>query len=157
MTIKQDSIILSSVKKKPLQAVFALEINVKHNNKPNNHNSDNNKLDELIWLSLLFDFYGELLGDYKKQIFEDYILNDLSLSEVADEAGISRQGVHDIIKRCTQKLNEYEEKLHLAKKFEMVKNSLDEINKLINHMKITSDYKVIDKIEQISQDILNEL
>ena len=64
----------------------------------------NEKLKEVYELSILYDFYGELLGDHKKQIFEDYVLNDLSLAEIADNAGISRQGVHDIIRRCTKAL-----------------------------------------------------
>lgn len=120
-------------------------------------NQEKDRLKDLIYLSLLYDFYGELLDDHKKQIYEDYILNDLSLSEIADEAGISRQGVHDIIKRCSKKLKEYEEKLHLAEKFELIKKKVDEIKVLSNHMKITNDYNEIDRIEQISQEILNEL
>ena len=68
----------------------------------------NEKLKEVYELSILYDFYGELLGDHKKQIFEDYVLNDLSLAEIADNAGISRQGVHDIIRRCTKALRGYE-------------------------------------------------
>ena len=76
-----------------------------------------NEMEEIVELSLLFDFYGEMLGDHKKQIFEDYVLNDLSLAEIADEAGISRQGVHDTVKRCTKQLKEYEAALHLVEKF----------------------------------------
>ena len=75
------------------------------------------KLDGLVHLSMLYDFYGELLSEHKKRIFEDYILNDLSLSEIADELNISRQGVHDMVKRCTQELKDYEEKLSLVKIF----------------------------------------
>ena len=77
----------------------------------------NEKLKEVYELSILYDFYGELLGDHKKQIFEDYVLNDLSLAEIADNAGISRQGVHDIIRRCTKALRGYEEALCLAEKY----------------------------------------
>ena len=76
------------------------------------------KLQEIVRLSILFDFYGEMLDDHKKQIFSDYVLNDYSLSEIADETGLSRQGVHDIVKRCTKKIKEYEEKLSLVNKFD---------------------------------------
>ena len=82
------------------------------------------KLQEIYELSILYDFYGELLSDHKKRIFEDYILNDLSLSEIADNTGISRQGVHDIIKRCTKALRGYEKALHLAEKFGRIKRLL---------------------------------
>lgn len=65
----------------------------------------------------LYDFYGELLTEHQKSVYEDVVLNDLSLSEIAQERGISRQGVHDLIKRCDRILNSYEEKLHLVERF----------------------------------------
>ena len=65
--------------------------------------------------SLLYDFYGELLTEHQKEIYEDFILNDLSLGEIAQDRGISRQGVHDLVKRCDKILNGYEEKLHLLR------------------------------------------
>ena len=60
------------------------------------------RLEEIVQLSILYDFYGDLLSDHKKRIFEDYVLNDLSLSEIAEQKGISRQGVYDIVRRCSQ-------------------------------------------------------
>ena len=73
--------------------------------------------------SLLYDFYGELLTQHQKEIYEDFILNDLSLGEIAIERGISRQGVHDLIKRCDKILNGYEEKLHLIQRFSKTNQS----------------------------------
>lgn len=93
------------------------------------------KLQEIYELSILYDFYGELLSDHKKQIFEDYILNDLSLAEIADNTGISRQGVHDIIKRCTKALRGYEEALHLAEKFGRIKQIVSQIRELAETVK----------------------
>lgn len=66
---------------------------------------------------LLYDFYGELLTEHQKAVYEDAVCNDLSLSEIAQQQGISRQGVHDMIKRCDKLLQEYEEKLHLVEKY----------------------------------------
>ena len=60
----------------------------------------------------LYDFYGELLTDHQKEVYGDVVLNDMSLGEIARERGISRQGVHDMIKRCDRILAGYEEKLH---------------------------------------------
>ena len=54
-------------------------------------------MERIVEQNLLYDFYGELLNDHQKKIYEDAIYNDLSLSEIADEYGISRQGVHDLI------------------------------------------------------------
>ena len=94
--------------------------------------------------SLLYDFYGELLTDHQKEIYEDYVLNDLSLVEIAEQKGISKQGVHDLIKRCDKILNEYESKLKLIEKF---KNNKKDIEKICE---LTKD----DQIKQIAEDIL---
>ena len=75
------------------------------------------ELEQIEYRSMLYDFYGELLTQHQKNIYEDAVFNDLSLGEIADEQGISRQGVHDLIKRCDKILNDYEDKLHLVGKF----------------------------------------
>ena len=66
-------------------------------------------MEKIVEQTLLYDFYGELLNEHQKQIYEDAVFNDLTLSEIADEHGISRQGVHDIIKRVDKTLNGYED------------------------------------------------
>ena len=58
------------------------------------------KMDKLVAQGLLYDFYGELLTDHQRAVYEDVVLRDYSLSEIAKEQGISRQGVHDLIRRC---------------------------------------------------------
>lgn len=120
-------------------------------------NAEDERLREVYELSLLFDFYGELLGEHKKQIFEDYVLNDYSLAEVAGEAGISRQGVHDIIKRCTRSLKEYEEKLHLVEKFEQTKKLVGDIKEISEEIRRSGDVCELEKITMISEQILNEI
>ena len=80
--------------------------------------------------NLLYDFYGELLTDHQKLIYEDAVYNDCSLSELADEYSISRQGVHDLLKRCDRILSEYEEKLGLVKRFDSIKKKAGKIEKL---------------------------
>ena len=86
-------------------------------------------MDKVLEQTLLYDFYGELLTDHQKQIYEDVVLNDYSFSEVAEEKGISRQGVHDLIKRCNKILQEYESKLHLVEKFVTIKEQIEEMEK----------------------------
>lgn len=120
-------------------------------------NAEDERLREVYELSLLFDFYGELLGEHKKQIFEDYVLNDYSLAEVAGEAGISRQGVHDIIKRCTRSLKEYEEKLHLVEKFEQTKKLVGDIKEISEEIRRSGNVFELEKITMISEQILNEI
>lgn len=115
------------------------------------------KLDEFVKLSVLYDFYGELLNDRKKQIFEDYYLNDLSLREIAQELDISRQGVHDIVKRSSKELWEYEERLSLVKKFNEVKEKVSNIKKYCHDVKKSGDLTKIQVIETLADDILKEL
>ena len=86
-------------------------------------------MDKILEQTLLYDFYGELLTDHQKRIYEVVVLNDYSFSEVAEEKGISRQGVHDLIKRCNKILQEYESKLHLVEKFVTIKEQIEEMEK----------------------------
>lgn len=125
-------------------------------------NSQIDKLDEIVQLSILYDFYGELLSEHKKQIFEDYVLNDLSLSEIAQEKGISRQGVHDIVKRCSAELKEYEAKLSLIRKFNIIKDKVGTIKDILSDIPNKDNIYLIDieeaeHIASLADDILKEL
>ena len=62
---------------------------------------------KIVEQGLLYDFYGELLTEHQREIYEAAVYNDMSLTEIADENGISKQGVHDLIKRCTNTLQGY--------------------------------------------------
>ena len=73
-------------------------------------------MEKIVEQGLLYDFYGELLTDHQRHVYEDVVFNDMSLSEIAEEQGISRQGVHDLIKRCDRILAGYEEKLRTGRK-----------------------------------------
>jgi len=74
-------------------------------------------LHEAAGLSVLYEYYGALLPERQRLMFEDYIANDMSLAEIAGEYGMSRQGVLDAVRRSSAKLYEYEEKLRLAERF----------------------------------------
>ena len=86
-------------------------------------------MEKILEQTLLYDFYGELLTEHQKQIYEDVVLNDYSLSEVAQEQGISRQGVHDLVKRCNRILQDYESKLHLVEKFAPIKEQVEQMKR----------------------------
>ena len=113
--------------------------------------------EEIVELSLLFDFYGEMLGEHKKKIFEDYVLNDLSLAEIAEEEGISRQGVHDTVKRCTKQLKDYEAALHLVEKFQNMKNKLTKASELLGVPGKAVDVSDIAKARKLLAEMLEEL
>ncbi len=85
-----------------------------------------NGLEKLEYKGMLYDFYGELLTEHQKKVYEDAVFQDLSLSEIADDQGISRQGVHDLIKRCDKILDDYENKLHLVEKFSKIKRNIQQ-------------------------------
>lgn len=124
-------------------------------------------MEEKIEQAYLYDFYGELLNERQRQVYEDYIFNDLSLGEIASEAGISRQGVHDMIKRCTKALEEYERKLHLIQKFQAAKEKVEQIHTLtktfqenredVNRKNAMVEENIIKEIAEISNQILEEL
>lgn len=113
-------------------------------------------LEKIVKQTLLYDFYGELLTEHQKGIYEEVVLNDFSLSEVAQEHGISRQGVHDMIKRCNKILTGYEEKLHLIEKFLRTQEMVTEINQLAFQFKEEGNIENIEKIQKISQQIIQE-
>ena len=79
--------------------------------------------------SLLYDFYGDLLTQHQKEIYEAYVLQNLSLGEIAEESGISRQGVHDLIRRCNVLLDGYENKLKLVERLLTVREKVGQIQK----------------------------
>ena len=78
---------------------------------------NNSEIDSLLTRDLLFDFYGDLLTEHQKRIFEAVMFDDRSISEVAREEGRSRQSVSELLKRVDQQLQGYEEKLKLVRKF----------------------------------------
>ena len=107
-------------------------------------------MERIVEQNLLYDFYGELLTERQQQVYESVVLEDYSLSEVAEDLGISRQGVHDMIKRCNKTLEEYEQKLHLVEKFLNIRAQVKQIRVLAR------EYHS-DEIVNISNEILEEL
>jgi len=87
-------------------------------------------MDKIYEQAMLFDFYGELLTEHQRSIYEDVVYHDLSLGEIAQERGISRQGVHDLVRRCDRILQDYEDKLHLVERFSKAKKAVKEIERL---------------------------
>lgn len=80
-----------------------------------------------LTMTVLFDFYGEILTEKQKQVIDLYYNDDLSLAEIAEQAQITRQGVRDCIKRAEATMSFMEEKLGLARKFGVAHRSIEEI------------------------------
>ena len=114
-------------------------------------------VEEKLEQTYLYDFYGELLNEHQRRIYEDFVFNDLSLGEIAGDEGISRQGVADMIKRCNKKLADYEKKLHLVRKFLSVKKDVETIHTLTEQFHELKDEQLVERIEAISNQIIEEL
>ena len=112
------------------------------------------KMEKIVEQGLLYDFYGELLTDHQRAVYEDVVLRDYSLSEIAKEQGISGQGAHDLIRRCDRLLQGYEEKLGLVARFYETKKRVEEIHRLSGEFSRTSDPTLIREIERLSNEIL---
>lgn len=106
--------------------------------------------------AMLYDFYGELLTEHQKKIYEDVVYNDFSLSEIAEENGISRQGVHDLIRRCDKTLQEYENKLHLVERFLRIREEMENIQKLTTTPQISRE-ELVNGISELTCKIMEEL
>ena len=105
-------------------------------------------MEKIVEQTLLFDFFCVLLTEHQKIIYEDVVFGDLSFTEAAEARSISRQGVHDMIKRCNKILAEYEDKLHLVEKFQVIKGKVEDIRASADNP---------ERIKQISDEILEEL
>ncbi len=117
-------------------------------------------MDSIVEKSLLFDFYGELLTDHQKRVYSEYIQNDLSVSEMAGLLGISRQGAHDMIRRCEKIMNDYEKRLSLVSHYRKVRKMVAEIQQCALSLKDAGNrddlLSVAQRITELSGSILEE-
>ena len=88
-------------------------------------------MDDNLRLALLFDYYGDLLKENQKEVFNSFVFYDLSLSEIAEQQNISRQAVHDMVKRCIHSLEYYEEKLKLLEQHEAISKKAEKLKGII--------------------------
>ncbi len=119
------------------------------------------KMEKLVRIGILFDFYGKLLSPKQYQVIELYYSNDLTLSEIGEVLQISRQGVFDTLKRAEDKLLKYEEKLGLVDKFHESQDAIRESRNLAREIyeigERSSDDEIVKKarmIENLISDIL---
>lgn len=100
--------------------------------------------------SLLLDFYGELLTDRQRSCYDLHINEDLSLTEIAEQLGISRQGVWDSIRRAESALTEIEDKTGLIGRFEETRKALDELSDLAQAITEASAGELRQKAEELT-------
>ncbi len=110
-------------------------------------------LEKVAWINLLYDFYGQLLTQRQKDFTELYYSQNLSLGEIAAEFTVTRQAVHDTLKRAEQLLSQYEEKLGLVSKFNLERDKLAHAVVLLDE----SGMAVMDERVCKARDIIREV
>lgn len=117
-------------------------------------------MEKIVEQGLLYDFYGELLTGHQQEIYESVVYENLSLGEIAEARGISRQAVHDIVKRCDKILLGYEEKLKLVERFTSIKDKIAQINRLSEQYEsgeLEDPASYGSRIRELSAKIMQEL
>ena len=102
-------------------------------------------------IGFLLDFYGEVLSERKRTVLDYYYNDDLSLAEIAEEIGISRQGVRELIKKAEEELRFFEEKLGLAERFRNTQASAERLLKLLASAEI--DERVQDAARELAETV----
>ena len=115
------------------------------------------EIESLVTRDLLFDFYGDLLTEHQKRIFEAVMFDDRSLSEVAREEGRSRQSVSDLLKRVEQQLAGYEAKLGLVRKFREQRETIQKIRGIAEEIEKNRDPGRAAEIRRLAADLLDEV
>ncbi|HHY91274.1 MAG TPA: putative DNA-binding protein [Clostridiales bacterium] len=113
--------------------------------------------DRIVQMSLLFDFYGQLLTEKQQKVLQLYYGNDWSLGEISEQEGVSRQAVYDHVKRAEKILFEYEMKLGLVQKFISTQNQIREILKILEKLErkflesYPKDESILEEFENIKK------
>ena len=107
-------------------------------------------------MTMLFDFYGDLLTSRQKEFFDLYYNEDLSLSEIAENNGITRQGVRDVIVRAENIMQEVEDKTGIVRRFQAQRPLLDSIESAAGEIRTINGLQYFDpKIAQLVDQILD--
>ena len=117
-------------------------------------------VEKTIQISMLYDFYGELLTPRQKEVLQYYYEENYSLSETAEELGVSRQAVHDTIHKAEKALRSYEQKLGLVERFKRTEadtqRAVEELDQIIGYLTDVSgaesavfDNKMIEKLKNV--------
>lgn len=112
-------------------------------------------LEKVAWINLLNDFYGQLLTQRQQDFMELYYGQNLSLGEIAAEFKVTRQAVHDTLKRAGQLLSEYEAKLGLVEKFNNERNKLTTVALLLDEHILTCPDRRVLRAREILGEILD--
>lgn len=115
-------------------------------------------MEKIVEIAVLFDYYGKLLSEKQYKVIDQYYNEDLSLNEISEINGVSKQGISDILNRSEKKLKFYESELHLIQKFIEISDKLNKINEYIqSNYSVTSNedfLRVLDVIYEENKKII---
>ena len=106
-------------------------------------------MEKIVEQGILLDFYGPLLTEHQQEICRAAVYEDLSLTEIAEQYGITRQGVHDLLKRCDHTLRGYEEKLGLVSRFTRTAAALDQASELLREILADDGEQADDRLVKV--------
>lgn len=86
-------------------------------------------MEKIVEQGLLYDFYGQLLTKHQQKIYEQAVYQNLSYNEIAEEEGISRQAVHDLVRRTTTLMRRYEDKLGMIRRFRSLREAAERLGR----------------------------
>lgn len=104
-------------------------------------------------MTMLFDFYGEILTERQREFYDLYYNDDLSLSEIAQNSGITRQGVRDVIVRAENILVDLEEKTGIIARFHQNREQLNKLEKSVQMLKDLASYNDDHTLKQLAEEI----
>lgn len=106
-------------------------------------------MEQFLYVSILFDLYGALLTDKQQECLRMQLFEDLSMSEIGDALGISRQAVYDNIHRGEKAMEEYERKLGLAARYQRERTRLQEVSKLVSSLETARNQEKVRRIQTL--------
>ena len=112
-------------------------------------------MEKIVEQGLLYDFYGSLLTKHQQEIYEKVVYENLSLNEVAETEGVSKQAVHDLVRRCTIIMRGYEEKLGMIRRFGRIRESADRLRELAASGEISGEHSA--RLSEIAEEICTDL
>lgn len=112
-------------------------------------------MEKIVEQGLLYDFYGQLLTAHQQKIYEQAVYENLSYNEIAEREGISRQAVHDLIRRTTALMQKYEQGLGMIRRFRNLREAADELTAAADRSE--SRRELADQVREIADRIRKDL
>lgn len=112
------------------------------------------EIDKFVYFNKLYSTYKEVLTKKQKEVLELYLEEDFSLGEISEELSISRQAVHDSVKRSEQVLNDFEQKLGILKRERQIRSQVEEIRKVIDAEDSKIDKSIREKIANVCKELI---